>query len=234
MKPLLILLAFGSFSSFASDFPKVDEDLALYDRTVLEMTSKFKQTPSDPQDKAWVQSKLKFMFDVDQYMRSQWQIPFKHEYTKAEADYFNEQFGPRSESVDLADKSDLKELLKIYDWFRISTFGKVADGQAWIIVQHADLDPDFQKEVLKILEPLYPIGETSPENYAYLYDRVAASWNDTSKRILQRYGTQGSCTGPGTWAPIPMEDPDHVDERRASMGMFSMAEYLKLFKDICH
>lgn len=205
-----------------------------YDQTIADMNSKFAQTPANPHDKSWVKSKLKFMFDVDQYMRSQWRLPFNHRYTKAEADYFREQFLPRNNSVDSADTADLKELLKIYDWFRISIFGRKADGQAWIIVQHADLDPSFQKDVLQVLESLYPIGETSSANYAYLYDRIAASWNDTSKRTLQRYGTQGSCTGPGAWKPIPMEDPDHIDERRAKMGMSSMAEYLKLFKDICH
>jgi len=85
-----------------------------------------------------------------------------------------------------------------------------------------------------ILEKLYLSKETSPSNYAYLFDRVAASWSDESKRTLQRYGTQGSCTGPGTWEPIAMEEPDHVDERRASVGLMTMAEYLKLFKEICH
>lgn len=234
MKSLLYLLVFYTLNAFASQFPKVDADLAAYDQKIAKMNAEFNQLPANPRDKSWVQSKLKFMFDEDQYMRSQWKLPFDHKYTKAESDYFHEQFLPRNNSIDSKDKADLKDLLKIYDWFRISIFGKDADGQAWVIVQHADLDPNFQKEVLKILEPLYPIGETSPANYAYLYDRVAASWNDTSKQTLQRYGTQGSCTGPGTWAPIPMEDPDHVDERRAKMGLSSMAEYLKLFKDLCH
>lgn len=233
-----LLTAIGAiiipWQSHASTYPKVDSDLAEYDRTVAQMRSDFSITPADPQDKTWVQSKLDFMFKVDQYMRSYVQIPFQHGYTAEEQTYFWSQFSDRFKDVDSADTADLKDLLKIYNWFRISMFGAQADSQAWLIVQHADQDVPFQKQVLSILEKLYPLGETKPANYAYLYDRVAGSWQDPTKRTLQRYGTQGQCVEPGKWEPIAIEDADHVDERRAAMGMESMADYKARFKDLCH
>jgi hypothetical protein len=95
------------------------------------------------------------------------------------------------------------------------------------------MDPPFQRQVLAILEPLAAKGETNPKNYAYLYDRVASSFQNPAERKLQRYGTQGQCTGPGTWEPLPVENPDKLDERRAAIGLPPMAEYKKLFVTQC-
>ena len=109
--------------------------------------------------------------------------------------------------------------MKIYPWFTISEFGLEGNQNAWLLVQHADHDPPFQRQVLTILEPLAAKGETNPKKYAYLYDRVASSFAEPKERKLQRYGTQGMCSGPGTWEPLPVEDPDKLDERRAAIGL---------------
>ncbi len=218
----------------ASPYPKVDADLATYDQTIVKMKSEFAVTTANPKDKEWVKAKLDFMFNIDQYMRNYWNTPFKQKYNEAETQYFNEHFYPKHAGLDSENTKELKELLKIYDWFKISEFGVKADNQAWLIVQHADLEIQFQKDVLLILEKLYPLKETKPSNYAYLYDRVACSSNDPTQQKLQRYGTQGKCVGPAKWEPHPMEDPENVDKRRAEMGLDTMAEYQLMFKDVCH
>ena len=87
--------------------------------------------------------------------------------------------------------------------------------------------------MLAILEPLAAKGETNPKNFAYLFDRVASSFQNPTERKLQRYGTQGQCTGPGTWEPLPVENPDKLDERRAAIGLPPMAEYKMLFVTQC-
>ena len=233
MKILFFLILFPVLS-MASAFPRVDDDLRHYDQTITKMESDFSKIPADPKKIEWVKLKLKHMFDTDQYMRRfGMRIPYEHNYTSDEKNYFNSQFKDRFAGLDAKNTGDIKELLKIYDWFRISIFGKIGDNQGWLIVQHADNDPDFQKEVLKILGPLYKVNETKPSNYAYLFDRVAASWSDPKKRMLQRYGTQGGCTGPGTWEPIPIEDPSNIDKRRVEVGLEPMSDYKKKFKDIC-
>jgi len=218
----------------ASQYPRVDQDISIYDEQVKNMKSTFSSEPSNPQNKVWIQNKIDNMVQVDQYMRGFWNTPFTNSYSQNEKDEFNKQFSPKSASVDAQNTTDLKELLKIYSWFKISEFGKKTDNQAWLIVQHADQDHDFQASVLKILEQLYPVNETSPSNYAYLYDRVASSFGDPSKKKPQRYGTQGHCVGPGQWEPWSMETPDKVDELRKSVGLGTMEEYKKMFKDICH
>lgn len=233
-KILLLLIILLSAAACASKFTKVDEDLSRYDKTVQEMKSEMAKLEPDPRDKSWVKAKLESMFQIDQYMRAFWNTPYQNQYNEEEKEFFNKQFGPRFESVDVGNTAEIKKLLTIYEWFKISEFGEKADNQAWLLVQHADYDHEFQKSVLRILEKLYPIKETKPINYAYLYDRVAASYQNAEKRILQRYGTQGSCVGPGRWEPNPIEDPANLDKRRLAMGMPKMSEYMEAFKDIFH
>lgn len=220
--------------ALASSSSRVDADIKQYDSTVEEWNSTFNQLPAQPKDKAWVKSKLAQMVKVDQYMRNYANTPSEHSYTQAEKTEFQKLFMPRWSKLDSANTADLKELLKLYPWFKVSEFGKQADQNAWLLVQHADLDPTLQKSVLTVLDGLWKTGETSPANYAYLFDRVAASWNDPGKRTLQRYGTQGTCNGPGAWQALPVEDPEHLDARRASVGLGTQAEYLKLVQVYCH
>jgi len=229
---LLVALASGGD---VPNYAKVDQDIMLYDQKISKMNEAFDQVHVDFQNKEWVKRKLDHMFEVDQFMRNYiMNTPFDHKYTEAEKQYALTKMSNRWEQIDGKNTADLKNLLKIYDWIKISEFGEKYDRKAWLIVQHADRDMEFQSQVLAVLENLYPVGETSRPNYAYLYDRVAASWGDISKRKPQRYGTQGQCVGPGQWEPISIEIPEKLDERRKEMGLSSEAEYKEQFKNICH
>lgn len=237
--PLLTALMLTSCASFqqrstASTSERVASDLRIYDEYVAKVESEFSANPASPHDKVWVKKKLNHMFVVDQYMRHYTETPFNNQYNEIEKKEFDLAFMERFQALDRKNTEELKELLKIYPWFSISKFGKVADEQAWLLVQHADLDREFQKMVLTRLEKLYRKKETKPANYAYLYDRVAYSANDESKRVPQRYGTQGKCVGSGKWEPWESEDPKNLDKRRKSVGLGTEAEYIAVFKDICH
>jgi hypothetical protein len=212
---------------------RVTADLKAYDLKVESLKTEFAKIPAEPLNKSWVKQKLAHMVEVDQFMRKYSSITFDHKYTPKEERYFWQEFDPRRKDVDTTNTNDLKELIKIYDWFRISEFDKTTDQNAWLLVQHADHDLEFQKNTLSKLEKLYKIGETNPKNYAYLVDRVAASWNDITKRKPQRYGTQGMCVAPGKWQPIAMEDPINVDVRRKEVGLGPLKDYINGFKDIC-
>lgn len=230
----LISIILATNAVCASLWPRVDKDIAIYDQNVAKIKVDFSSQPADPKNKTWVQGKIDNMVQVDQYMRKFWDTPFINSYSADEKAEFNKQFSLKSSAVDSENTSDLKELLKIYNWFRISEFGSKTDNQAWLLVQHADQDHEFQESILKTLEALWPLGETKPSNYAYLYDRVASSFGDPSKKKAQRYGTQGHCVGPGLWEPWLIENPEKVDELRKSVGLDSMEDYKKVFKDICH
>lgn len=238
--PLLLINPFVQSTAHASEpgcamhFPKVSADLAQYDATLLRMRSEQDPAPAHPTDVEWVKNKLQFMFEIDQYLRSFQQItPIKNSYSEEERKCFFTEFSPRWESLDSGNTNVLKELLNNHDWIRISLFGDKADDQAWLIAQHADREPEFQKLVLGRLEKLYPLKETKPSHYAYLFDRVAASWNDETKRKPQRFGTQGMCKGPDDWQPIEIENPEELDTRRAAVGLSTFAEYKKQVDGYC-
>ena len=71
-----------------------------------------------------------------------------------------------------------------------------------------------QREVLGMLEKLLEAKETSRQNYAYLYDRVASAEDRP-----QRYGTQGRCVGPAKWEPNELEHPEGIDELDQQPGL---------------
>ena len=123
----------------------------------------------------------------------------------------------------------LKADLKANGWYSISKAGSEADRAAWLLVQHADADPDFQSEVLAMLAKLLAAGETERSNYAYLFDRVAIAQGRS-----QRYGTQGRCTGPAAWEPRDLEDPAAIDRIRAEAGLPPLAEYKATVARLCH
>ena len=117
----------------------------------------------------------------------------------------------------------LKIILSQYYWITISEFSKEADEHAWLLVQHADDDLDFQKEILRKLEQLYPLGETNHQNFAYLYDRVAKN-----EGRPQKYGTQMQIIE-GKWQPYEIEDLQNLEARRASIGLSSFQNYIDYY-----
>lgn len=230
IKILVLALLFSS-PALASDCKRAYADLEKFDQVIEAKKSEFANIPANPNDKEWVKAKIHHMVDIDQYLRSTAiNLPWEQKYNEAETRCFWEEMIPRWQKIDSANTKDLRDLMKIYGWFKISELGKETSRHAWLLAQHADLNPDFQKEVLAILEKLYPIGEVDPANYAYLYDRLAA----IADKRPQRYATQGQCAGPGNWQPFPTEDIENVDARRASMGIEPLAETKKRLDRNCH
>ena len=128
--------------------------------------------------------------------------------------------------IDARNTARLKEIVAKYGWPTNSMVGEEAAAAAWLLAQHADQDPDFQRSVLALMEKLLPQGEANRSQYAYLYDRTHRP---------QRYGTQGDCASPGKWEPREIEDPEHVDERRASMSInpWKLSEYIQFIGKLC-
>ncbi len=208
---------------------RVATALLAFDDEVARMRRAFDELPVDPKDLNWVKRKLVHMADVDQFMRRRIDDMQVRGYSEEETRQFWEEFNKRWEAIDSLNRDELKGLLKHYDWFKISEFGSAADQAAWLLAQHADRDLEFQKQVLLILEKLFPLGETSGANFAYLYDRVAVAENRP-----QRFGTQGRCVGPGRWEPWPSEDPQNLQARRDAMGLGPLEENIRRVSMQCH
>ncbi|MFI2713807.1 DUF6624 domain-containing protein [Micromonospora sp. NPDC018662] len=124
--------------------------------------------------------------------------------------------------VDLDNTAWLSQIVDRQGWPRRSRVGKEAATAAWLLAQRADHDPDFQRRCLRLLAHTVDDGEAEPSHLAYLTDRVRRA-----EGRPQRYGTQFWCgpDGAGPLQPQPIEDLQHLDERRRSVGLGPFAEY---------
>jgi predicted esterase len=116
----------------------------------------------------------------------------------------------------------LHAMLNQNGWLGAHLVGQDGSYAFWLMVQHADQDPSFQREVLKIMEIAVSQGEASKVNFAYLTDRVRI--NAGQKQL---YGTQLVWDSPDNPQPKPTEDPENLNKRRAMMGMGPIENYLK-------
>lgn len=87
--------------------------------------------------------------------------------------------------IDEENTDRMREIVAEIGWPTYAKVGERASNAAWIIVQHADRQPDFQAYCLALVKEGYEAGQVNPSNYAYLYDRVKKSRGER-----QRYATQ--------------------------------------------
>lgn len=130
--------------------------------------------------------------------------------------------------TDLANLQWIKADLAANGWPKLSVDGAATAHDAYILVQHADRDIEFQKHVLLMMAPLLASKDVNTQDYAYLFDRVARNSGQPS-----RYGSQGQCVDNGKWSAGETEDPAKLDERRASMGLGPEADYVNHMSGLC-
>lgn len=118
-----------------------------------------------------------------------------------------------------ANTSRLRKIVGQYGWPGRWMVGSDGAHAAWLLAQHADSDVAFQERCLKLMGPLAERDEVLKSEIAYLTDRVLVN-----QKRPQRYGTQMRLVQ-GRYELLPVEDPKRLDERRAEVGLFSMAEY---------
>lgn len=123
-------------------------------------------------------------------------------------------------SVDRRNTQWLKNVVRRYAWPTISLVGKEGSEEAWLLVQHADLDPAFQRLCLDLMAKL-PEGEISKTDFAYLTDRVLIA-----EGKKQLYGTQ-FIWADGKSKPMPIVNEANVDKRRMAVGLKPLADYAK-------
>ncbi|WP_329108459.1 hypothetical protein OG792_07285 [Micromonospora sp. NBC_01699] len=128
----------------------------------------------------------------------------------------------RVAAVDAENTGWLRSVLDRHGWPLRSVVGEQAAGAAWLLAQHADRDPAFQRDCLALLAGAVSDGEASPAHLAYLTDRVRRAEGKP-----QLYGTQFwyGPDGTGELTPQPIEDLPGLDERRRTAGLGPFAEY---------
>lgn len=127
--------------------------------------------------------------------------------------------------VDRRNTERLKEIIDEYGWPGRTLVGERASRSAWLLAQHADLDPKFQERALELMEAMEP-GEVDPRDVAYLKDRVLVA--DGEHQI---YGTQFECRAGELVPRTPIVDERNVDERRDEVGLEPLDDYKRSFAE---
>lgn len=125
-------------------------------------------------------------------------------------------------ALDRRNTARMKEILATYGWPGEALVGADGSRAAWVLVQHGDQDPSFQKLALELLGAAVEAGQASGRDLAFLTDRVRK--HDGRPQV---YGTQTEVVDCRR-VPYRIEDPDGVDRRRAAVGLGPLQEYLEL------
>jgi hypothetical protein len=159
---------------------------------------------------------LKDMVEVDQVAASMPQGKYK--------DLTKEQWNNFKDSVFAVHKQQSEQLFNKYGFLGFDKVGQEGSKNFWLLVQHCDKYPAFQKEVLKAMDKEVKKGNANPNNYAYLYDRVKVNAGEK-----QLFGTQVTYEVATTGRAIPkigLADSANVDRLRKEYGLHSLKEYL--------
>lgn len=165
-----------------------------------------------------LQAELLAIYEDDQGIR--------RTFIKAQKDY-----GYQSKIVDSLgrimmqkDSANLIKVTKILDkhgWVGADKVGGQANQTLFLVIQHSDLPT--QQKYLPMMREAVKNKNASSSALALLEDRVALG--EGKKQI---YGSQiGFDKDTNTNYVLPLEDPDTVDQRRASVGLGLLADYVK-------
>jgi hypothetical protein len=130
----------------------------------------------------------------------------------------------RQGEIDRKNMARLEEIIQRHGWPGKTLVGGEATNAAFLILQHSSLSD--QKKYFPLLKQGVTRNEVRPGDAAMLEDRILVG--EGKKQIYGSHVHSGSDTG---WKLElhPIEDEEHVDERRARVGLMPLAEYLKEF-----
>jgi hypothetical protein len=131
----------------------------------------------------------------------------------------------RMEEGDSANADALMEIVARHGWPTRSRVGREAASAAFLVAQH---NPRIRGEALARMLALPP-GEVDAQDLALLQDRVLVSEGKP-----QRFGSQFSSApgSPDVLELYPIEDIEHVDARRAEVGLFPLGTYLCIMRGV--
>lgn len=163
-------------------------------------------------------AKLDSIYEEDQGLRNQ--------IASVEAEYGRDSKEMKAHwrRIWVADSLNQIKVLRILDergWLGPDVVGPTGSSALFLVIQHADLAT--QEKYLPMMREAVKDGRASGNNLALLEDRVLMR---NGKH--QRYGSQiGRDPETGEHYLSPLEDPDDVDARRASVGLGPLADYLR-------
>ena len=126
------------------------------------------------------------------------------------------------DSIFRSNQKRIAEIFKKYGFVGYDIAGKSGSNDFWLIVQHSDHNPDFQKKVLKKMKIEVEKGNADSQKYGLLVDRVKL--NTGEKQIYGSQVTYNPKTGQAY--PRKLSDSATVNQRRKAIGLEPLEIYL--------
>jgi hypothetical protein len=160
-----------------------------------------KHAPTEPQ----LRDEIERLYKVDQAVRQQ-----------NESDM---------EKMARTDREHAAPLEAIFAKYGVPTYRMVGpEGASDFVVMIQHQSPEFRAKVLPKLKANVEAGQADPGSYGMMFDR---SQTDAGKK--QMYGANLTCdTENPKLHKGPIEDEEHVDQRRAAIGLMRLELYTRL------
>jgi hypothetical protein len=151
---------------------------------------------------------LERRFEVDQRVRQ-----------KLLADPHDRAVGNRVERMDMENLVWLKHVVNDKGFPTVAEVGESGVHWTWLLVQHADQDPEFQLSAQRIFIQRQQAGELPAEDLAKLTDRVLLAAGKP-----QRFGTQFDWYS-GHFKPKGAADIAAIEANRQALGLMPLTDY---------
>ena len=133
-----------------------------------------------------------------------------------------EEWNSFKDSVFTTNQKRVKEIFDEYGFVGFNLAGEEGSLNFWLIVQHSDHNPEFQREILEKMKVEVEKGNADSRNYGLLVDRVKLNTGQA-----QIYGTQVAYNMEICQAyPKKLADSINVNKRRKEIGLEPLEEYL--------
>ena len=164
-----------------------------------------------------VRNELQGLFDADKAMRTQiWSAVQAHGPSSPECVAARQ----AASVTTRRNTARLIEIVEQHGWPGRSLVGSQACTEAFLILQHADLET--QLRYVPLIRKAVDAGDVEKQDLALLEDRIRVKEGKP-----QLYGSQLGHGADGNPELYPIEDAEHVDELRARVGLPPLAEYLQ-------
>ena len=127
-------------------------------------------------------------------------------------------YHPQMRALHESNADEMVNILDEIDWPTAELVGADASGAAWLIVQHAISRPDLMRSALLRLRTACDRGTGDKLHLAMLEDRICYL-----EGRPQVFGTTLDWDDDGTLGPGALQDEQHVDARRQSVGLEPLA-----------
>lgn len=126
----------------------------------------------------------------------------------------------------LYDSLNLGRITAIIDsagWLGADVIGQKANQALFLVIQHGDAKPEIQAEYLPLMREAVEEGRANTWELALLEDRVRVNHHQP-----QIYGSQIGWKDDKPYMQ-PIEDEEHVNERRAAVRLEPLEKYAERF-----